>query len=248
MRQVEPVQLLSTTPVRTALGPTLRAPRRELVYGSFSTRMPDIFDAHTAFISVHDIQEFARMEPGMADYIHIKLKDAFAAERFKRELGLPDAEYRVSTWDEENSDFFGALKLERLGLWLILLLIVIVAALNIVGTLILMVIEKTREVGILRAIGASEHLVARIFLMDGMMIGLLGTMIGVAIGIAVCLLIPTIDLNLPAAVIFNHLPVKIKPATVLLVVGASMAICTLAGLFPARQAAKLNPVEALRYD
>jgi lipoprotein-releasing system permease protein len=243
------VLVVSTSPMATALGPRLRQ-RWATVYAmnGFSTRMPDFFDAKTAFVSVNEIRDFYHMAPGTADYIHVKLKNPFEADHFKRELDLNPKQYKVTTWNEENSDFFGALKLERLGLWLILMLIILVAALNIVGTLILMVIEKTREVGILRAIGASERLVGRIFLVDGMMIGLIGTLIGVVIGISVCLFIPTIKIDLPAAVIFNNLPVKIKPLTVGLVVIASMAICTLAGLFPARQAAKLNPVEALRYD
>ena len=247
LQQGRPVLVYSTNPSSTALGIRFRQ-RFETVYGSFTTRMPDFFDAKTAFISENDIRELYQMEPGTADYIHVKLKDAYSAASYKRALDLPASTYKVTTWDEENSDFFGALKLERLGLWLILLLIILVAALNIVGTLILMVIEKTREVGILRAIGASERVVGRIFLMDGMIIGLFGTLLGLALGIIACLFIPTINIDLPAAVIFNHLPVKIKPVTITMVVAASMAICTLAGLFPARQAAKLNPVEALRYD
>lgn len=242
-----PVQLKSTSPISTMLGPVIRY-QPATVMGIYGTLMPDTFDARVVFLPENQLREFYRMPPNSADYIQVMLKDAFAAGRFKSALGLPAASYKVTTWEEENSDFFGALKLERLGLWLILMLVIVVAALNIVGTLILMVIEKTRAVGILRAIGASEGLVARIFLLDGMMIGMLGTLAGAVIGISACLLIPLKDIELPAAVIFNHLPIKIKLATIALVVGSSLVICTLVGLFPARQAAKLNPVEALRYD
>ena len=242
------VVLTATNPIRTALGPVVK----ELpmgIKGFFSTGF-DLFDSATAFVSDQDIRQLFRVPPDKADYIHIKLKDRDRAEAVKHELAAQLGQnYTITTWGEENGEFFGALRLEKLGLFLILLLIILVAAFNIIGTLILMVIEKTREVGILRAVGASQRLIARIFLVDGIMIGLVGTVLGLAIGLGLCLLIPKIPLNVPALIYdLQHVPVKIRPVTVTLITLASMSICTLAALFPARQAAKLNPVEALRYD
>jgi len=241
------IQVSASNPVKTALGFML--PARNLnVMGWFNTKL-ELFDDSTAFVSSERLRKLFQMEPGTADYIHVKLKDPFAAEAVKKTLKLP-GQYAATTWKEENGDFFGALMLEKVGLFVIMLLIILVAAFNIIGTLILLVIEKTREVGILRAMGASQGLIARIFLLDGMIIGLVGTLSGLLIGVTLCAIIARIKLELPETMIysFDHLPVRLEVGTVSLILLCSLIICTLAALFPARQAAKLNPVEALSFD
>jgi lipoprotein-releasing system permease protein len=206
------------------------------------------FDSVVAFVNRGTFAELYSVPPGSADYIHVKLNRPYTADAFAGELKLP--EYcRVTTWSEENSEFFGALRLEKFGLGLTLLLTVLVAAFNIIGTMILTVMDKTREIGLLRAIGASERAVARIFLLDGVMIGLIGTTAGAALGVGLCVALRQVRFDLPAAVYaFDTLPVSIKPLTIALILGAAMLICTVGAIFPARQAARLNPVEALRYD
>lgn len=207
-----------------------------------------IFDSQSCFISAAQFRTLFGVKDRMANYLYVRLKDPFQAEAVRTRLNLP-AQYYVQTWGELNNDFFTVLKFEKLSLFIILLLIILVAAFNIIGTLVLMVIEKTREVGILRALGASEGLIMRIFLLDGISIGAAGTALGVVFGVTIGLLIPVVRISMPQAVYnFDHLPVVINPVTVATIVVSSMAISTLAALIPARQAAKLNPVEALRYD
>ena len=206
------------------------------------------FDSQAAFVSTQQFRDMFSVKPGAASYLYVRLKDPFQAEKVRERLNLW-ADYNVQTWVELNGDFFSAIKMEKISLFIILLLIILVAAFNIIGTLVLMVIEKTREVGILRAIGASEGLITRIFLLDGVSIGAMGTLLGVIIGSVIGLLIPAIRINMPPKVYnFDHLPVEINPWTVAIIVISSLTISTLAALIPARQAARLNPVEALRYD
>jgi lipoprotein-releasing system permease protein len=206
------------------------------------------FDSQAAFVSQEQFREIFGVKAGVADSLYVRLKDPFKAEQVRKQLNLP-LDYVAQTWAELNSDFFTALAMEKIALFIILLLIILVAAFNIIGTLILMVIEKTRAVGILRAIGASEGLIMRIFLLDGISIGASGTLLGVALGTVIGLAIPAVKIPMPPKVYnFDHLPVEINPWTVLTIVVCSLTISTLAALIPARQAAKLNPVEALRYD
>lgn len=215
------------------------------VEGIVSSAFQD-YDARTAFVSRETFKELYRVKGG-ADYINVMLKDPFTADTFTPGLKVP-AHFRVSTWSEENRELFSALKLEKLAIRLILQLVVIVAAFNIIGTLILMVIEKTREIGILKAIGAGPQLIARVFLLDGILIGLIGTAVGTVVGISLCIAIPLIKLPVPAIVAVDHLPVEMNPISIGLILVSAVVICTLAAVFPAMQASRLNPVEALSYD
>jgi len=149
-----------------------------------------------------------------------------------------------------NRNLFSALKLEKITMFLILTLIVLVAAFNIVSGLIMTVMEKGREIAILRSMGATRRFVRRIFLWQGLIIGLTGTVVGLAIGLILCTVLQHWHfIELPGDVYyFTTLPVEVRWGDFGLVTLAAVALSFLATLFPSWQAARLDPVEALRYE
>jgi lipoprotein-releasing system permease protein len=149
-----------------------------------------------------------------------------------------------------HKNLFSALKLEKFAMFIILILIILVASFNIISTLIMNVLEKTREIAILKAMGATNKGIMTIFMLQGLFIGIIGTIIGVCSGYLLNNILDTYEIiKLPADVYYlSHLPVKMKLSDFLAVSLSAIIISFLATLYPARQAAKLNPVEPLRYE
>jgi lipoprotein-releasing system permease protein len=224
--------------------------RRNLrVIGFFNTGLWE-FDTQTAFVSSETAREIFGSGAG-ADFVQVKLADPFAVRSVKKGLEKRiGGDFQIRTWEEENAEFFQALKLEKLGLIVILLLVVIVASFNIIGTLILVVIEKTPEIGILKAVGSSDRMIRRVFINSGLTIGVIGTFTGLVLGVGGCLLVKyVIRFDLPDSVYaMNRLPVVIKPATVSFIVLSALAISLIAAIFPAIQAARLDAVKAIRQE
>jgi lipoprotein-releasing system permease protein len=149
---------------------------------------------------------------------------------------------------ELNRNLFSALKLEKIMMFIILVLIILVASFNIVGTLTMIVIEKNREIAILKAMGAKNPSIMRIFMMDGLIIGTIGVLIGIPLGYSFCWGIESFY-TLPADVYYiSHIPVKIRAVDIVSVSLAAIGISFLATLYPSWQAGKLRPAEALRYE
>ena len=149
-----------------------------------------------------------------------------------------------------NKNLFSALKLEKIVMFIILTLIILVAAFNIVGTLIMMVIEKTRDIAILKSMGATRRSIMKIFMIEGRGIGLIGTLLGLLGGYSLCKLLATYQfIELPQDVYYiSTLPVKMNPMDVTLIGVAAIVISLIATVYPAWQASRLEPAEAIRYE
>ena len=219
------------------------------VTGIFETGMYE-YDNGYVYVSLDEAKKFAGLGDavtGLEARTSTRWDAHDVGKVLEDSLGYP---YRVVDWQEQNSSLFQALKLEKLAMGIILLLIVVVAAFNIVSTLSMVVKDKTREIGILKAMGLPARSVRRIFLVQGMVIGGVGTLIGVIIGVGAGLVIDKgklIALN-PEVYFIDHLPVAIQPLDVFWIVTASVAIAVLATLYPSIQAARLYPVEAIRHE
>lgn len=219
------------------------------VTGIFETGMYEYDDSYV-YLSLRDAQKFAGIDLDVTG-IEVRTTDReHAAEVADRMRATVDEPVRYVEWQESNRALFQALKLEKLGMSVILLLIVIVAAFNIVSTLTMVVADKTREIGILKAMGVKSSSVRRIFLLQGVVIGAVGTFGGLLLGLGISVLLERYHLiSLDPSVYFiDHLPVAIQVTDVIFIVLASLAIAAAATLYPAGQAAKLYPVDAIRHE
>ena len=220
-----------------------------LVTGIFQTGMYE-YDNNFAFVDLAAAQSLAMMD-SLVTGLEVRTPDReqarVIAQRLQDSLGY---NVRTEDWQSQNSALFEALKLEKKGMALILTLIILVAAFNIVGTLSMVVADKTREIGILRAMGMTARSVRRVFFAMGLIIGAAGTLGGMALGLIVSYVVDRYGLiKIDSSVYFiDHLPVATDWQDVVVIVAASMAIAALATLYPARQAAELYPVEAIRHE
>ncbi|HET7038486.1 MAG TPA: FtsX-like permease family protein [Gemmatimonadales bacterium] len=219
------------------------------VTGYFETGMFEYDNAYTV-LPRSVAQRFAGLDTAVTG-IEIRLQDPDQAEQFglrlEEELGYP---YRSLDWQTQNGSLFSALKLEKLVMGVILLLIVIVAAFNIVSTLTMVVTDKTREIGILRAMGFPARGVRRVFVLQGTIVGVVGTLLGTGLGLGLALLVDRTGLIRidPSVYFVDRLPVDVKALDVAIVVMASALVAMLATVYPARRAAALDPVEAIRHE
>ena len=222
-----------------------------IVSGVFSTGMYD-FDLRQGYTALEDVQRLLELDEGVASIVGARAEDPWRADALADSVreALGGWPYVVTSWTEDNRQLFSALKLEKLAMALILSLIVIVAALNIVGTLVMVVVNRTREIGILKAMGLTRRDTLRAFMFQGMWIGVVGTLVGTATGLVLAVLIGRYGLiRLPPEVYFvDRLPVELTPWDITWIAGGSLLISILATIYPARQASALEPVEAIRHD
>jgi lipoprotein-releasing system permease protein len=209
------------------------------------------YDASLAYISLEEGQRFFGTNDAVTG-IELKIQDMFAAASYEEKVleklgGYP---FRVNTWIELNENLFAWMRWEKLGMAILLLTIVLVAAFNIVSALIMVVMEKRREIGILKSMGATSAEVMRIFMAEGLVIGGVGTVLGSVLGYALAFFLDRYKLiNLPGDIYFlDTLPMKIHWPDGFAITGATLVLCFLATLYPSWKAARLDPVDAIRND
>ena len=251
--------LISPNGAATAFGtvPRVRAYR---VVAIFQAGVND-YDASYVFLPLHAAQVYFQLdEPARVSQIQVMVDnpERVGVVTGRIERALHDTDIRVADWTQSNNSFFGAVQVEQNVMFLILTLIIIVAAFNVVSSLIMMVKDKTRDIAVLRTIGAGRGAIMRIFLMCGASVGVTGTLVGTLLGVVFCVNIDRIRLWIQAltgANLFNptvyyleHLPEKLEWDQVLQVVLMALALSLLATLYPSWRAARTDPVEALRHE
>jgi lipoprotein-releasing system permease protein len=208
-------------------------------------------DANWAFVNMDAARRLFSYPEGSALVLQFKIDDLESAESIAREIRAKAGEgFITTTWIELNKPLFSALKLEKLVLFLTIGLIVFVASLNIVTTLIMMVLEKQGDIAILTAMGATEKTIRRVFMLQGLIIGLIGTAIGNILGIGISWILDAYKLIRLEAEIYSipYVPFHVRIWDAVLISATALAISYLATIYPARSAAKLDPVEVLRYE
>jgi lipoprotein-releasing system permease protein len=232
----------------TPMGTTPKVEKFRVV-GIFNTGMYE-YDSSLALISIPAAQKFFDTGDTVTG-IEIKVDDIYVADsvadKIHDMLGFP---YWTRDWMEMNKNLFSALKLEKFGMFVILILIIVVASFNIIGTLIMMVMEKGRDIAILKSIGATDRSIMKIFMMEGLIIGIAGTIIGCLGGYILCELLDRYHfIKLPSDIYqLDTLPVKMNPLDFLYISLSAIIISFLATIYPSWNASRLDPAEALRYE
>jgi lipoprotein-releasing system permease protein len=250
------VSLLSPMGVATPMGLVPRM-KKFLVVGIFDSGFYE-YDSSLAFLSLKECQKFLNMDD-IVTGIEIKVTDIYKAkeiaESIENKLGHP---YWARNWMQMNKNLFSALKLEKRVMFIILSLIVLVAAFNIICTLIMVVMGKNRDIAILKSMGATAKGIMKIFILQGVVIGAIGTILGSIFGLTVALNLEKISLYieklfgfriLPQDVYYlSELPSQVNYGDVLIIVVGTMLICFLSTIYPSLRASRLDPTEALRYE
>ena len=210
------------------------------------------YDSSLAYISNKAAQKLLGFKRDFVSGLEIRLADVYAVDKIGKVLKKTLAGYpvQIRNWQEMNANLFAALKLEKTAMFIILAMIVMVGSFSIITTLVMLVMQKTKDIAVLMSMGATSRSIRRIFMLQGTLIGLFGTSLGYLIGVPVALLLKRYQfIKLPSNVYpVDYLPVRMDLFDLTMIGVAAFALCFLATLYPARQAAALKPAQALRYE
>lgn len=243
------INLMSPAGQRTTAGfsPKIKAFR---VAGIFKSGMTD-YDSRLAYVSLAAARDLLGLPAGRVSGIEVFTDNPYAAREvgaaIEQQLGLP---FYTRNWMDMNSGLFAALQLERIGMFIVLAMVILVGSFSIITSLVMLVMEKTRDIAILMSMGATAGAIRRIFMLQGTIIGVVGTGLGYAIGLTLAWLLKKYQfIQLPPGVYtMDKLPILISVPDTVLIGVVSLVMCFLATIYPARQAARLVPAEALRYE
>jgi len=252
----DPVNIISPMGISTPMGMVPKM-KKFVVVGIFDSGFYE-YDSTLAYVSLRDCQDFLNLGERVTG-IEIKVNDIYKAniiaKSMEKKLGFP---FWARNWMEMNKNLFSALKLEKRVMFIILSLIVLVAAFNIICTLIMIVMEKNKDIAILKSMGATSASIMKIFIYQGVTIGAIGTLMGCIGGLAVALNLEKLSVSienlfgfkiLPGDVYYlSQLPSQVNYSDVVIIIIGTMLVCFVSTIYPSRRASKLDPAEALRYD
>lgn len=248
---VQPGDVVNLVSPQGKLTPLGRVPnsREYKVTAIFESGMYE-YDSSLVYVSLKEAQDFLGMGNRVTG-IEVKVEDIYKADQIgetvSEKLGYP---YWTKDWKQMNRSLVSALKLEKMTMFVILTMIVLVGALNIISTLVMVVMEKTRDVAILRAMGATAKSIMAVFMLQGLLVGVVGTLAGLGSGLTICHILEKYKfIKLPSDIYYlSTLPVRVEMTDVLFVTMAAVVLSFLGTIYPSWHASRLNPVEALRYE